>query len=338
MRPLVAAIALFASAGFAVAQQAAPRAWLSEWPETDFDNAIVDFSEIHSGGPPKDGIPAIDEPVFETLLNGEARGWAAALAPEEAVIALEIDGEARAYPIRILMWHEIVNDTVAGLPVAVTYCPLCNAALTFRREVDGRVLDFRTTGKLRHSDLVMYDRQTESWWQQFTGEAIVGEMAGAELTLLASRLVPFGQFAGQFPDGQVLVPSDPGLRDYGRNPYVSYDAIGSRPFLYSGDLPDHVDPMERVVAVEVSPGQHEARALSLLREKRELRIGDVILRWEPGQSSALDRSTVAGGRDVGTVEVLRDGQQGLEPVPFDTPFAFAFHAFRPDSPIHVRAN
>jgi hypothetical protein len=338
MGPILAAIALFTSAGFVMAQQAVPRAWLSEWPQTDFDKAIVEFSEIRSGGPPKDGIPAIDNPEFETLVNGEAQGWAAALAAEEGVIALEIDREARAYPIRILMWHEIVNDTIAGLPVAVTYCPLCNAALTFRRDVDGRMLDFGTTGKLRHSDLVMYDRQTESWWQQFTGEAIVGEMVGTELTLVASRLVPFGHFAEQYPDGEVLVPSNPSLRDYGRNPYVNYDAIGSRPFLYSGDLPDHVDPMERVVAVEVSPGKHEAWALSLLREKRELRSGNLILRWEPGQSSALDHSTVAGGRDVGTVEVLRDEPRGLEPVVFDTPFAFAFHAFRPASPIHVRGN
>lgn len=91
--------------------------------------------------------------------------------------------------------------------MAVTYCPLCNSALTFRRTLDGRVLDYGTTDKLRNSDLVMYDLQTESWWQQFTGEAIVGELTGAELKLVPSRLVSFGQFAAEFPNGRVLVPS-----------------------------------------------------------------------------------------------------------------------------------
>jgi hypothetical protein len=336
MKLLIAAFVFVATASVATAQQTVPRAWLGEWPETNFQKTTVDLNEIRSGGPPKDGIPAIDGPIFERLVDGKAKGWASALLSDESVITVEIEGDARAYPIRILIWHEIVNDTVGGVPVAVTYCPLCNAALTFRRDVDGRLLDFGTTGKLRHSDLVMYDRQTESWWQQFTGAAIVGEMAGTELPLVPSRLMPFGQFAEDFPNGRVLVPADPRARDYGRNPYVGYDAAGSRPFLYNGDLPEAIDPMERVVAVEVSPGSHKAWALSLLREKVEIRSGDLLLRWNPGQSSALDSSTVAGGRDIGTVEVLRAGQNGLEPVPFDTPFAFAFHAFRPGSPIYTR--
>ena len=102
------------------------------------------------------------------------------LAPQEPVVGLTIDGDARAYPLRILTWHEIVNDVVGGTPVAVTYCPLCNSAPVFERTVDGRVLEFGTTGKLKDSNLIMYDRQTETWWQQFTGEAIVGEMTGAE--------------------------------------------------------------------------------------------------------------------------------------------------------------
>src|SRR5262249_29463504 len=149
-------------------------------------------------------------------------GWAATMSDNEPVISLALDGDARAYPIRILIWHEIVNDVVADTPVAVTYCPLCNAALVFRRTLDNRTFDFGTTGKLRNSDLVMYDRQTESWWQQFTGEAIVGVMSGGKLRLIPSRLDSFARFRQRHPDGRVLVPSNPNARKYGANPYVGY--------------------------------------------------------------------------------------------------------------------
>jgi hypothetical protein len=137
---------------------AVPADWRTEWPRTDFANAAVPLHEIQSGGPPQDGIPSIDRPRFR--IAAQHRG----LDAQEPVIGLVVGVDARAYPLRILMWHEIVNDVVGGVPVAVTYCPLCNTSIVFDRRVDGRVLDFGTTGKLRHSDLVMYDRQTESWW------------------------------------------------------------------------------------------------------------------------------------------------------------------------------
>ena len=124
---------------------------------------------------------------------------------------------------------------MGGTPVTITYCPLCNSAIVFDRRVPPHVLDFGTTGKLRNSDLVMYDRQTESWWQQFTGEAIVGTLAGAELKLVPARLESFAQFKTRHPAGKVLIPNDPGLRDYGRNPYVGYD-MAAAPFLYRGGL------------------------------------------------------------------------------------------------------
>jgi hypothetical protein len=327
---LAAAVAV-AALGPAAAD---PESWRSAWPRTDFAKTVVDFGEIKSGGPPKDGIPAIDHPKFAPLAGGEAAGWAAQIADNEPVIGLVIAGDARAYPLRILIWHEIVNDTVGGVPVAVTYCPLCNTALVFRRELDGRVYDFGTTGKLRNSDLVMYDRQTESWWQQFSGEAIVGELTGGVLKLVPSRLESFARFRERFPGGKVLVPSDPHLRPYGANPYVSYDAIGTWPFLYQGVVPEGINPMERVVAVEVEPGKHEAWSLELLRRQGEIRRGDVVLRWEPGQASALDVREIAKGRDVGNVVVQRRSGDRLEDIAYDLPFAFAFHAFRPNSPIH----
>jgi hypothetical protein len=317
-----------------VSASADPAQWRAEWPKTDFSKTAVEFTSILSGGPPKDGIPSIDLPKFETLKGGTANGWAADIGDTEAVISLSLDGDARAYPLRVLMWHEIVNDVVAGKPVAVTYCPLCNAALVFERSLDGRVLDFGTTGKLRNSDLVMYDRQTESWWQQFTGEAIVGALLGSELKLVPSRLESFERFRKRHPDGQVLVPNNPAIRNYGANPYVRYDAIGSVPFLFRGDFPDGIEPMERVVAVEVEPGRYEAWQLNLLREAGEIRAGDLVIRWEAGQASALDAATVAGGRDVGNVIVQRKLGDRLEDAPYDVTFAFVFHAFRPGGTLH----
>jgi hypothetical protein len=315
-----------------------PARWRSEWPRTDFSKHSVPFAGIKSGGPPKDGIPAIDAPRFERLVGGKPTGWSAALGDTEPVIALSIGDDARAYPLRILIWHEIANDTVGGKPVAITYCPLCNAALAFERAADGRVLDFGTTGKLRNSDLVMYDRQTESWWQQFTGEAIIGAMTGHRLRLIPSRLESFDRFRQRFPDGRVLAPGDPNARNYGRNPYVGYDATGQRPFLYDGTLPDGIEPMERVVAVETAQGRHEAWALTLLRRRGSIQSADLLVGWEPGQASALDQASIRAGRDVGNVIVQRRQADQLVDIPYDVTFAFVFHAFRPNSPIYKDAS
>ena len=149
----------------------------------------------------------------------------------DPVISVEINGDARAYPLRILIWQEIVNDTVGGKPVSITYCPLCNAAILFDRTLDGVVLDFGTSGLLRHSDLVMYDRQSDSWWQQSTGQAIAGTHSGKKLTILPARLESWADFTARFADtknARVLVPNDPSSRRYGSNPYVGYDSAARR--------------------------------------------------------------------------------------------------------------
>lgn len=306
---------------FAADSLAAPRSWEREWPDTDFSQTAVPLDEIISGGPPKDGIPSIDDPSFEPI---EDAGWLSDISP---VISLSIDGEARAYPLSILNRHEIVNDRLGGVPVAVTFCPLCNAAIAFDRRAGDRVLEFGTTGKLRHSDLVMYDRQTESWWQQFTGTAIVGEMTGTKLGRLPARIESFSQFAERHPDGRVLKrPSSlPGV--YGKNPYVGYDSQ-SRPHFYRGPMPEDVAPMARVVTVG-----GRAWALDLVREKGRIESGDLVIAWRPGQASALDRREVAKSRDIGTVTVQRRTGDGLMDVPYGVDFAFAFKAFHPEGDI-----
>ena len=313
-----------------------PRFWrATEWPNTDFDLHSIDYDDILSGGPSRDGIPPIDTPIFDTLDQGVTTGWARRYEDREPVITVAVGDEARAYPLSVLTWHEIVNDTVGGLPLVITYCPLCNAALVYERTVDGEVLDFGTSGKLRHSDLVMYDRQTESWWQQFTGESIVGARTGTQLTLYPARLESYALFKERYPDGRVLIPSDPGLRDYGRNPYPSYDMAGAVPFLFRGEMPEGIEPMARVVAIETADGP-QAWSLTLLREVGEITTGDILLSWQPGQASALDTSRVSHGWDVGNVTVQRLNNGQSVDLPYDVTFAFAFHAFRPDSPIHTQ--
>ena len=170
------------------------------------------------GGPPRDGIPALDAPQM-IAVGDETR-----LAPNEPVITVSLDGPARAYPLRYLTWHEIVNDEVEGLPIAVTFCPLCNSAITFDRRVEDRVLSFGVSGKLRHSDMIMYDRETESWWQQAIGQGIVGEMTGVDLDVIhVSWVESWESFSTRHPDGLVMDQPDFN-RPYGRNPYVGYDS------------------------------------------------------------------------------------------------------------------
>ena len=310
---------LLASTG---ATAASPSSWSLEWSNTDFSKHAVPFDEIMSGGPPKDGIPSIDDPRFVPV--SEVQG----IAGTEPVLGITVNGESRAYPLRILTWHEIVNDVVGGVPVTVTFCPLCNSGIVFDRRAAGRVLDFGTTGKLRNSDLVMYDRQTESWWQQFLGEAIVGEMTGQRLKMLSSRMESLARFRARAPDGKVQVPTNPDMRDYGQNPYVSYDSA-TRPFLFRGELPEGIEPMVRVVAVE-----GEAWSMPLLRERGSITAGDIVLTWEAGQNSALDSRLIARGRDVGNAVVQRRLGDRLEDVVHDVIFAFVFHAFHPAGVIH----
>ncbi|HEX9676699.1 MAG TPA: DUF3179 domain-containing protein [Anaerolineales bacterium] len=265
---------------------------------TDFSRHSVDYSEIFSGGPPKDGIPAIDRPRFETVEQADA--W---LRPSEPIILFSHDEDARAYPLQILTWHEIVNDVVGGLPVLVSFCPLCNTAIAFDRTVNGQVLDFGTTGRLRFSNLIMYDRQTETWWQQASGEAIAGELSGTQLEFLPAPIVAWEDFKEAHPSGQVLSRETGHSRPYGQNPYVGYDDINSSPFLYRGpDTSGRLPPMARVLAVELG-GDVIAFPYETLQTLRVVnaQIGgeEIVVLWEAGTASALDSVTLAGGRDVG---------------------------------------
>lgn len=305
------------SAVWAGSAQASPEFWQFEWPNTDFENTSVEnWVEVMSGGPPKDGIRAVDNPQFVEIAKADD------FDGREPVITVALEGEIpRAYPIRYLMWHEIVNDKIGDVAVAVTFCPLCNSGITFDRNVGGQELTFGVSGKLRNSDMIMFDRETESWWQQAVGMGIVGEMNGVELNTLPTWMESWDQFTDAHPEG-IVMAQPPFLRRYGQNPYYKYDS-STRPFLYSGENPPHdIPPLVRVVRVG-----DQAWPLTRLSDEGVISEANYVLSWREGQASALDQTDVSISKDVGSVRVQ---DQAGNDLPHDVMFAFAFHAFWPE--------
>jgi Protein of unknown function (DUF3179) len=275
------------------------------WATTDFCLHSVDYSEIFSGGPPPDGIPAIDNPVFESIEAADE--W---LQDEWPVMFFEANGEARAYPLAILIWHEIVNDEVAGQKVALTFCPLCNSTIAFNSVLeDGTVLDFGTSGNLRNSDLVMYDRQTRSWWQQFTGEAIVGQLTGTLLEMLPSQIISWSDFKQNHPDSLVLSRDTGSSRNYGSNPYGGYDDVGRSPFFPVGTYGKELPPIERIVALsigEVDVAFPFSRLAEVGVVNEEYQGWPIAIFWKAGTSTAFGNS----GRDVGSTGAFSRDLEG----------------------------
>lgn len=319
------ALSILLSAGLATQAiaQVSPRV-AQAWPDIDFSEALVDPSEIISGGVGRDGIPPVYNPAFES--QSEA-SW---LTASEPVISVELNGVARTYPLQIMTLHEIVNDRIGDVPIAVTYCPLCNAAIVFDRRLGGQTLTLGVSGLLRHSDLIMWDHETESLWQQFEGRAIAGDQAGAELVRIPSRLESYAEFQARHPDGEVLSRPRPNY-PYGRNPYVGYDELWQQPFLYRGDMPDGIPPMLRVVVVD-----DQAWNLALVAEAGEVISGDIRLTRQAEQNSALDAAAISRGRLVTGVQVeARDENGDWQLRPYDVTFAFVFHAFHPEGTIFM---
>ncbi len=280
----------------------------SEW-KTDFSRRAVPLGELRSGGPGKDGIPAIDEPAFVPIAR-------AGLPGKEPVLVVEGRSDVKAYPLRILVWHEIVNDDLEGVPIAVTYCPLCNSSVVFDRRVAGEAVRFGTTGALRRSDLVMWDDRTESWWQQVTGEAIVGRRTGTTLARLPSVILSVAEAARLHPQALMLSQETGFDRDYGANPYVGYDEPASEPFLLDGKADRRLQPKERVIAVRRGR-DGVVLPLRVARERRVVRFEafgtPVVALHAPEATSALDRERIDESASVGTA-VLFDARVAGEQV------------------------
>ena len=304
--PLDASVTSF---GDAVIRDLGPPPHFGRGWGTNFGVSLVLYEEIFSGGVPRDGIPALNDPRFISVAEADA-----VYADNSPVVQFEVNGDARAYPLDILTWHEIVNDIVGGVPVIVTFCPLCNTAITFERTLGDVTFDFGVSGTLRNSDLIMYDRQTESMWQQIGGKAIVGDMVGARLPILPASIVSWGAFAEQYPEAIVLSRDTGHPRNYGTNPYAGYDDVNNTPFLFRGEIDGQLSAFERVVTLDF-PGVVVAYPFSFLEQERvvaERRDGrEIVVFWTPGASSALDDRVVEEGRDVGSTGVFErevDGQ------------------------------
>ena len=265
--------------------------------------ALIAPELIRGGGPPPDGIPAIDDPVLAPAAEIDF------LADDEAVLALEIDGDARAYPLQIMTWHELVNDTVGGVDVTVSYCPLCNSAVAYDRDAAGRILDFGTSGMLYQSSMVMYDRQTQSLWTHFDGVAVIGELIGTELDFRPMAIVSWAAWRDAHPDGLVLTRETGYTRAYGRNPYYGYETSEGllSPMFQSVEIDGRLPAKERVIGIR-SAGDAVAVRHGHLQDAGavEVDLGGVpLVVWNlPGASSALDRDALSGGLDVGSTGVF----------------------------------
>jgi hypothetical protein len=227
------------------------------------------------------------------------------------VVVVDQLGDPRAYPVQILIWHEIVNDTVGGIPVSITYCPLCNSAISYERVVRGHEVTFGTSGKLYNSALVMYDRATESLWTHYDGLAVAGVLTGERLRPIPSPLLAWADFKAAYPDGRVLSRDTGFVRQYGTNPYFGYDDERTRPFLFRGDYDERALPKQRVVGVAVGDAAKAwtLAAVSSVDQPAKVTTGtvgeqEVVIFWKAGQVSALEGNSTSGGREIGSVGVF----------------------------------
>jgi hypothetical protein len=413
-------VAALVIAGFAALAFAQFGERLVERLGVDPSVATIDLGEVLAGGPPPQGIPALGfrgllgvasaspDPRFVT--QEEAASW---LGPREPVILMRLGDESRLYPLQILTWHEIANDTLGGVPVAVTFCPLCNSALAFDRRVPlsaeqvdalraaGRRVDaervpqslaetferqwrrpapelsvdvtFGVSGLLFNSNLLMFDEVTATLWSQLVGEGVVGTLAGNHLVRYPAQIVGFDEARAAEPEALVLGRDTGYARDYGRNPYVGYDEIGSPAFLFTGVSDGRLPPKARVVSID--GGVPVAYPFDHLVEQRVVHDDvdgePLVAFWAPGTATALGASRIAEAQDIGAVGVFRatvDGQalrflvrgdeivdeatgsswdvtgrarsgplagRVLEAVPHDNTLWFAWAAFRPETEVRT---
>ncbi len=287
---------------------------VSASPKNGFDvsNAIIPTDEILAGGPPKDGIPALSDPE---LIDAEAASY---LKPDDRIIGVTLGGVSRAYPIAILNWHEIVNDTIKNQRFAVTYCPLCGTGVAFYSDIAGKTTDFGVSGLLYNSDVLLYDRETESLWSQIMGQAIAGAHVGKKLKAFPISHTTWRDWVKQHPDTQVLSTNTGYSRDYGRNPYRGYDQSRQLYFSVNQRIPDTYHPKEQVIGVEID-GVYKAYPFVELQKHNQSQFVDSIngvsitIEWD-SENQSVEMSDNNGKR----IAVI----QG---------FWFAWFAFHPDT-------
>lgn len=285
---------------------------LTAW---DFSKHSIPLSEILSGGPDKDGIPAIDRPQFVPA----AKASRVFLKNEDRIIALVVNGKKKAYPIKILNWHEIVNDRIGGRRVVVTFCPLCGTGMVFDANAAGRQLNFGVSGLLYQSDVLLYDRQTESLWSQIKQEAVTGKLIGTRLQLLPSTQTTWGAWKKQHPNTFVLSTQTGHSRNYDDDPHEGYTT--SRDVMVSvGPLNSRYHPKEQVLGVELDglakayPFSELARVKSPVKDKIGKKI--VHVTYDPKSRTATIKD--ASGKELPSV----------------AGFWFAWYAFHKDTQVY----
>jgi hypothetical protein len=274
----------------------------------DLTGSLVPPGEIHSGGPGRDGIPAIDAPKFVNPASADF------LQPEDLVVSVTIGAETRAYPLRVLVWHEIANDAIGTNRFSVTYCPLCGTSMVFGRDYGGPVLDFGVSGLLYNSDVLMYDRQTESLWSQLKMQAVTGSMKGRRLKWLPSEHLTFAAWRAKYPGGKVLSTDTGFKRSYGRMPYGSYERNQGVMFGV-GNIRTELKNKDWVIGVIAGD---RAYALPLVRmpSDQAIEVGDgkdlVAVRFDP-ETQAVSATEVAGGAVVPSVKAYWFAWQAFYP-------------------------
>jgi hypothetical protein len=285
----------------------------SRW-KTDTSKRIVDLDEFWLGAP-RDAFKVLENPPFIEKIEALATYF-----KHEPVISVTIKGKAKGYPLNVLTYHEVANDYLGKVPILATYCPLCNAGIIYDRrlEINGeqQILDFAVSGMLRSSDMVIWDKQTESWWQQLTGEALVGDLTGTTLKIIPSMIVSMEEFFRTYPKGKVLSRKT-GIGEaeqrYGTQGYVRYDSIGKDPRLFGGKIDQRLPAMERVV--DIRSGDKfkiytftKAAEEEIINDRFEGK--DIVVFYKSGTVSALDTRELKNSKDIGSVTVFNANFRG----------------------------
>lgn len=318
--------------------------------ETNGVKHLIPLEKIKGGGPPKDGIPSIDNPKFANVSD------AAFMSDSDTVIGLSINGESRAYPLFIMVWHEIVNDNVGGIPVAVTYCPLCYTNQVFERVINGQQVEFGTSGKLYNSNLLMYDRLTDSYWSQALGMAVKGELSGYELNLVPFDVITWGDWKKLYPDTLVLTTDTGHIRSYATDPYGDYytepriifpvenqdDRINPKEIILGFNHQDiskayKQSDVESSIIINDSIGGSPVLLVSLFSENSrafERTIDGVVLDFQYVDDKIIDVQTSSEWNYDGlSISGHYDGEQ-LKRMPMEPGFWFEWVAFHPDTLIY----